>query len=215
MLNVASLNSLNRSEATRVSQKNQNSGVSFQEALSTTNSEEVLTGLEKKFGIKINVQAIPKTEEAVKRVYSHGVGKGNVAIAPNILNQSATDPQMYKKVEAIIQDHFASSANDKPGDASGVIIHPDGTATFWVIGDYLTPAEREKIQKEVEADQKKKAEQMDMLSKLSSSTLLSQFGSITEASSSGEEANSLYINSVHQASLDSRLRKKDLFNLND
>lgn len=215
MLNVASLSSLNRAGATRVNQKNQSSGVSFQDALSTTNSEAVLTELENKFGIKINVQAIPKTEEAVKSVYSHSVGKGNVTIAPNILNQSATDPQMQKKVEAIIQDHFASSANDKPGDASGVIIHPDGTATFWVIGDYLTPKEREKIQKEVEADQKKKAAQLDLLSKLSSSTLLSQPGSLTEPSSSGEEADSLYINSIRQASLDSMLRKKELFNLAD
>jgi hypothetical protein len=211
LLNVAPLSSLNRAGATIASQKSQNSGISFQDALSTTNSEAVLTELENKFGIKINVQAIPKTEEAVKSVYSHSVGKGNVTIAPNILNQSATDPQLQKKVEDIIQDHFASSANDKPGDASGVIIHPDGTATFWVIGDYLTPAEREKIQKEVEADQKKKAEQLDLLSKLNSSTLLSQFGSFTETSSSNEEANSVYINSVRQASLDSMLRKKDLF----
>ncbi|WP_342439202.1 DUF6033 family protein [Paenibacillus sp. FSL L8-0436] len=215
MLKVVPLSSLNRAGATIASQKNQNSGISFQNALSTTNSEAVLTELENKFGIKINVQAIPKTEEAVKSVYSHCVGKGNVTIAPNILNQSATDPQLQKKVEDIIQDHFASSANDKPGDASGVIIHPDGKATFWVIGDYLTPAEREKIQKEVEADQKKKAEQSDLLSKLNSSTLLSQFGSSTETSSSVEEANNVYINSVRQASMDSMLRKKDLFHLND
>lgn len=214
MLNVASLSNLNRAGTTMVSHKNQNSGVSFQDALSTTNSEAVLTELEKKFDIKINVQAIPKTKEAVKSVYSNSVGKGNVTIAPNILNQSATDPQMQKKVEAIIQDHFASSANDKPGDSSGVIIHPDGTATFWVIGDYLTPAEREKIQKEVEVDKKKKAEQFDSLSKLSSSTALSQFG-LTETSNSGEEEDSMFLNSVRLASLDLMLRKKNLFNLND
>lgn len=214
MLNVASLSSLNRAGTTMVSHKNQNSGVSFQDALSTTNSEAVLTELEKKFDIKINVQAIPKTKEAVKSVYSNSVGKGNVTIAPNILNQSATDPQMQKKVEAIIQDHFASSANDKPGDSSGVIIHPDGTATFWVIGDYLTPAEREKIQKEVEADKKKKAEQLDSLSKLSSSTALSQFW-LTETSNTDEEEDSMFLNSVRLASLDLMLRKKNLFNLND
>jgi hypothetical protein len=214
LLNVASLSNLNRAGTTMVSHKNQNSGVSFQDALSTTNSEAVLTELEKKFDIKINVQAIPKTKEAVKSVYSNSVGKGNVTIAPNILSQSATDPQMQKKVEAIIQDHFASSANDKPGDSSGVIIHPDGTATFWVIGDYLTPAEREKIQKEVEVDKKKKAEQLDSLSKLSSSTALSQFG-LTETSNSGEEEDSMLLNSVRLASLDLMLRKKNLFNLND
>ncbi|MEK4878405.1 MULTISPECIES: DUF6033 family protein [Paenibacillus] len=211
MLNVASLSSLNRAGAAMVIQKNKSSEISFQDALSTSSSEAVLTELEKKFDIKINVQAIPKSNEAVKSVYSGSVGKGNVTIAPNILNQSATDPQMQKRVEAIIQDHFASSANDKPGDASGVIIHPDGTATFWVIGDYLTPAEREKINKEVEADKKKKAEQLDALSKLSSSTSLSQSGLFIENSNNGE-ADSMYLNSVLQVSLDSMLRKKNLFN---
>ncbi|OZQ74643.1 DUF6033 family protein [Paenibacillus odorifer] len=211
MLNVASLSSLNRAGAAMVIQKNKSSEISFQDALSTSSSEAVLTELEKKFDIKINVKAIPKNNEAVKSVYSGSVGKGNVTIAPNILNQSATDPQMQKRVEAIIQDHFASSANDKPGDASGVIIHPDGTATFWVIGDYLTPAEREKINKEVEAEKKRKAEQLDSLSKLSSSSSLSQFGLFIDNSNNGEE-DSMYLNSVLQASLDSMLRKKNLFN---
>lgn len=80
-----------------------------------------------------------------------------------------------------------------------------------MIGDYLTPAEREKINKEVEADKKKKAEQLDSLSKLSSSTSLSQSGLFIENSNNGE-ADSMYLNSVLQVSLDSMLRKKNLFN---
>ncbi|MDH6426227.1 hypothetical protein BSK62_01825 [Paenibacillus odorifer] len=210
MLNVASLSNLNRVETTKVSPKNQTSEVSFQDVLSTTHAEAVLTNLEEKFDIKINVQAIPKSKEAVKSIYSNCAGKGNVTIAPNILNQSATDPQLQNKVEAIIQDHFTSSANDKPGDVSGVVIHPDGTATFWVIGDYLTPAEREKIQKEVEADKKKRAEQLDSLNKVSSNDPISQFGLPAEISSGSEEDNSMNLNSIRQASLDSMLRKKNL-----
>jgi hypothetical protein len=191
-----------------VNQKISNIGVSFEDVLSKQGSKSVLSELENKFGIKISVKAIPKTKEAVKSVYSNSVGKGNVTIAPNILNKMSTNPQLQNKVEAIIQDHFDSSVNDKPGDASGVIIHPDGTATFWVIGDYLTPAEREKIQKEVEADKKKKAEKLESLSELSS-TPLSQLGLATDSSNYNEEANILY--HLGLASLDSMLRKKNLF----
>lgn len=47
MLNVASLSSLNRAGATMVIQKNKSSEISFQDALSTSSSEAVLTELEK------------------------------------------------------------------------------------------------------------------------------------------------------------------------
>lgn len=52
MLNVASLSSLNRAGAAMVIQKNKSSEISFQDALSTSSSEAVLTELEKNSTLK-------------------------------------------------------------------------------------------------------------------------------------------------------------------
>lgn len=120
--------------------------------------------LEMRFGGSITVQSVGKDQKSMDRLGAGSVGTGNVAIAPNILEEMANDPEKAAYYESKIQQHFDTipqltaqlSMMGHELHSCGVVIHPDGTVTRWVTGD-LKPEERARIEAKIKAEAKAKA----------------------------------------------------------
>ena len=138
----------------------------FADALrgATTGSNEVdayKQHLQEKFGVPIMVSAIGSDQNSMDRLGAGTSGTGNVVIAPNILEQMASDPEKAAKYEKMIQEHFDSLPATEAFMASighkitscGVVIHEDGTAHY-----YLSGEEGPEIKAKFEAAQKAKRE---------------------------------------------------------
>ena len=88
----------------------------------------------------------------------------NIAIAPNILEEMANNPEKAAHYEKIIDDFFASQPMVKAQMAAGgfeiqsygVVIHPDGTANYYVCGD-VSPEKKAKIEAQMKAEDEEKA----------------------------------------------------------
>ena len=91
-------------------------------------------------------------------------GMNNIAIAPNILEEMANNPKKAAHYEKIIDDFFASQPMVKAQMAAGgfeiqsygVVIHPDGTANYYVCGD-VSPEKKAKIEAQMKAEDEEKA----------------------------------------------------------
>ena len=88
----------------------------------------------------------------------------NIAIAPNILEEMANNPEKAARYEKIIDDFFVSQPMVKAQMAAGgfeiqsygVVIHPDGTANYYVCGD-VSPEKKAKIEAQMKAEDEEKA----------------------------------------------------------
>lgn len=117
--------------------------------------------LEEKFGVPIMEVSVGKDQRSMDNFAAGTAGSGNVAIAPNILEQMANDPEKAAYYEKKIQEHFDSlpateaflGARNLRMTSSGVTIHEDGTVTY-----YLSAEETPEYKARVEADHKAKRE---------------------------------------------------------
>ena len=84
-----------------------------------------------------------------------GTGINNLAIAPGILKQMASDPKKREEYEALIYDinHMIESTPERmPGTgakikAQGVFINEDGTCGMWTITESSDGKEEKKVDK--------------------------------------------------------------------
>ena len=94
-------------------------------------------------------------------------GSGNVAIAPNILEQMANDPEKAAYYEKKISDYFnygvpktdafmAMIGHRKTSE--GLVIHEDGTVTHYLSGEE-SPEKIAKFEAEQKAKREKKAKE--------------------------------------------------------
>ena len=118
-----------------------------------------------KYG-NVMVLNVGKDQKSMDNFAAGTMGTANVAIAPNILEQMASDPEKAKYYEKKIQEHFDSlpatmafmSAIGHRITACGVVIHEDGTATYYLSGEE-SPEKKAKFEAEQKAKQEKKAKQ--------------------------------------------------------
>ncbi len=130
-----------------------------------TSSDDVVeaykNSLQSKFGCPITVASVGKDQNSMDRFAGGTSGSGNVAIAPNILEQMANDPEKAVYYEKKIQEHFDSlpssaaflGSHNLRMTTSGVTIHEDGTVTY-----YMRCEETPEYKAKVEADHKAKRE---------------------------------------------------------
>lgn len=120
--------------------------------------------LQMKFGCPITVANIGKDQNSMDRFAGGTSGSGNVAIAPNILEQMANDPEKAAYYEGKIQEHFDSlpateaflGAHNLRMTTSGVAIHEDGSVTYYC-GCEETPEYKAKVEADHKAKREKEA----------------------------------------------------------
>lgn len=125
--------------------------------------EDYQKHLEERFG-KILVKHVGKDQRSMDALGYGTFGAGNVVIAPNILKEMANDPRKAAHYEQKIQEHFDSIPQTKAFMAamghrmisSGVVIHSDGTVTYYLCGEE-SPETKAKVEAENKAKGEKKA----------------------------------------------------------
>ena len=146
-------------------QKTATSGTSFAEQLQKTGEASGISTvdayteyLKQKYGAGVSIQNVGKGQNSIDSIGAGTAGTGNVVIASNILEQMANDPEKAAYYEKKIQDYFNNSlprtqafmaAVGHKITSSGVIIHEDGTVTY-----YLSGEESPEKKAQVEAEQK-------------------------------------------------------------
>ena len=136
-----------------------------------TSSDNVVeaykNSLQSKFGCPITVASVGKDQNSMDRFAGGTVGSGNVAIAPNILEQMANDPEKAAYYEKKISDYFnygvpktdafmAMIGHRKTSE--GLVIHEDGTVTHYLSGEE-SPEKIAKFEAEQKAKREKKAKE--------------------------------------------------------
>ena len=119
--------------------------------------------LEMKYG-PIMVQNVDSDQKSMDSLGMGTYGMNNIVIAPNILEEMANDPRKAAHYEKIIDDFFGSQSMVKAQMAAGgfeiqsygVVIHPDGTANYYVCGD-VSPEKKAKIEAQMKAEDEAKA----------------------------------------------------------
>ena len=155
-------------------QKTATSGTSFAEQLqktgeaSGTSTVDAYTEyLKQKYGAGVSIQNVGKDQNSIDSIGAGTAGTGNVVIASNILEQMANDPEKAAYYEKKIQDYFNYSlprtqafmaAVGHKITSSGVIIHEDGTVTYYLSGEE-SPEKKAQVEAEQKAKQEKKAAQ--------------------------------------------------------
>ena len=122
--------------------------------------------LQSKFGCPITVASVGKDQNSMDRFAGGTSGSGNVAIAPNILEQMANDPEKAAYYEGKIQEHFDSlpateaflGAHNLRMTTSGVAIHEDGSVTYYC-GCEETPEYKAKVEADHKAKREKEAKE--------------------------------------------------------
>ena len=155
-------------------QKTATSGTSFAEQLqktgeaSGTSTVDAYTEyLKQKYGAGVSIQNVGKDQNSIDSIGAGTAGTGNVVIASNILEQMANDPEKAAYYEKKIQDYFNYSLPQTQAfmaavghkiTSSGVIIHEDGTVTYYLSGEE-SPEKKAQVEAEQKAKQEKKAAQ--------------------------------------------------------
>jgi len=119
--------------------------------------------LEQKYG-KVSIQNVGKDQKSIDNIGAGTAGTGNVVIAPNIMEEMASNPEKAAYYEGKIQNYFDSlpryqaelSVMGHEIHSSGIVIHPDGTVTHYISGD-LKPEVRAKIEAKMKAEDEAKA----------------------------------------------------------
>ena len=151
-------------------QKTSASGASFTEQLQKTGEtadtskvDAYQKYLEQKYG-PIMVRDVGSDQGSMDALGTGTYGMNNIAIAPNILEEMANNPEKAAHYEKIIDDFFASQPMVKAQMAAGgfeiqsygVVIHPDGTANYYVCGD-VSPEKKAKIEAQMKDEDEEKA----------------------------------------------------------
>lgn len=123
--------------------------------------------LQNKFGRPIAVASVRKDQNSMDRFAGGTVGSGNVAIAPNILEQMANDPEKAAYYEKKILDYYnggiaqskiSAAAIGHRVTSDGLVIHEDGTVTHYTSIEE-DPKEVAKFEAEQKTKREKKAKQ--------------------------------------------------------
>ena len=133
------------------------------EAAETSKVDAYQKYLEQKYG-PIMVRRVGSDQKSMDALGTGTYGMNNIAIAPNILEEMANNPEKAAHYEKIIDDFFASQPMVKAQMAAGgfeiqsygVVIHPDGTANYYVCGD-VSPEKKAKIEAQMKAEDEEKA----------------------------------------------------------
>lgn len=133
------------------------------EAAETSKVDAYQKYLEQKYGL-IMVRSVGSDQKSMDALGTGTYGMNNIAIAPNILEEMANNPEKAAHYEKIIDDFFASQPMVKAQMAAGgfeiqsygVVIHPDGTANYYVCGD-VSPEKKAKIEAQMKAEDEEKA----------------------------------------------------------
>lgn len=141
---------------------------SMQNATATEKTEIYKKSLENKFGCPITVASIGKDQNSMDRFAGGTVGSGNVAIAPNILEEMATNPEKAAYYEKKIQEHFDSlpatemflASHNLRMTTSGVTINEDGTVTYYCSAEE-TPEYKAKVAADHKAKREKEAKERE------------------------------------------------------
>lgn len=151
-------------------QKTAANGASFTEQLQKTGEsaetskvEAYQKYLEQKYG-PIMVRNVGSDQRSMDVLGTGTYGMNNIAIASNILEEMANNPEKATHYEKIIDDFFASQPMVKAQMAAGgfeiqsygVVIHPDGTANYYVCGD-VSPEKKARIEAQMKAEDEEKA----------------------------------------------------------
>ncbi len=119
--------------------------------------------LKAKYG-NIMIQNVGSDQKSMDSLGTGTYGMNNIVIAPNVLETMANDPKKAAYYEKMIQDFFASQSTVKAQMAVGgfeiqsygMVIHPDGTAHYYVCGD-VSPEKKAKIEAQMKAEDEEKA----------------------------------------------------------
>lgn len=177
---------------------------SLKAATSSDNGVEAYkNNLQNKFGCPITVVSVGKDQNSMDRFARGTVGSGNVAIAPNILEQMANDPEKAAYYEKKIQEHFDSlpssaaflGSHNLRMTTSGVTIHEDGTVTY-----YMSCEETPEYKAKVEADHKAKREK----------EAKERQESIERSQEAADERRRIQEESYHRRSIEAVLREQML-----
>ena len=147
-------------------QKTSVNGNSFMDNLQKTEGANVskvdayTEALRSKYG-NVMVMNVGSDQNSMDNLGMGTSGYSNVVIAPNILEQMANDPEKAAYYEEKIQQHFDSipeteafmAAMGHVTTSAGVVIHEDGSVTY-----YLSGEEGPEKKAEFEAAQKEKRE---------------------------------------------------------
>lgn len=133
------------------------------EAAETSKVDAYQKYLEQKYG-PIMVRSVGSDQKSMDALGTGTYGMNNIAIAPNILEEMANNPEKAAHYEKIIDDFFASQPMVKAQMAAGgfeiqsygVVIHPDSTANYYVCGD-VSPEKKAKIEAQMKAEDEEKA----------------------------------------------------------
>ena len=133
------------------------------EAAETSKVDAYQKYLEQRYG-PIMVRSVGSDQKSMDALGTGTYGMNNIAIAPNILEEMANNPEKAAHYEKIIDDFFASQPMVKAQMAAGgfeiqsygVVIHPDGTANYYVCGD-VSPEKKAKIEAQMKAEDEEKA----------------------------------------------------------
>lgn len=160
-------------------QKTTASGTSFTESLQEA-AETGAAGVEKyteylksKYG-NVMVQSVGSDQKSMDSLGTGTYGMNNIVIAPNILEEMANNSKKAAYYENIIDDFFASQSMVKAQMAAGgfeiqsygVVIHPDGTANYYICGD-VSPEKKAKIEAQMKAEDEEKAKRKKQYQELS------------------------------------------------
>lgn len=134
----------------------------------SADAKEYAAYLKEKYGA-VSVQDVGTDQRSMDNLGMGTYGTGNVVIASNILEQMAQSPRKAAYYEEKIQEYFNElpkiqaeiSAMGHEIHSCGIVIHPDGTAHYYITGD-LKPSERAKIEARIKAEDEEKAERRNM-----------------------------------------------------
>lgn len=134
----------------------------------SANAKDYAAYLRQKYG-SVSVRDVGTDQKSMDNLGMGTAGMGNVVIAPNILEQMAADPRKAAYYEEKIQEYFEGLPKLQAEiqtmgheiHSCGIVIHPDGTAHYYVTGD-LKPAERAKIEARIKAEDEAKAKRRNM-----------------------------------------------------
>lgn len=150
----------------------QTSSTGFASSLQEATSADDKVGtykksLEEKYGVPIMATSVGKDQNSMDRFAGGTSGSGNVAIAPNILEQMANDPEKAAYYEKKISDYFNYGVPETDAfmamighrkTSEGLVIHEDGTVTHYLSGEE-SPEKVAKFEAEQKAKREKKAKQ--------------------------------------------------------
>ena len=128
---------------------------SIGEKMGCSSAEVYQKYLERRYG-NVMIQSVENDQKSMDRLGAATSGTGNVVIAPNILEQMAKNPEKAAYYETLPMCQAQLSAMGHEIHSSGVVIHPDGTVTYYVMAD-LKPEVRAKIEAQIRAEDEAKA----------------------------------------------------------